>query len=74
MQTDLEPNFQELFFENLPYQPQEPVHASKLPTTTVSLHKSLFICFFVCQISVAFCSYLDGIHECLAQEYVKEES
>ena len=35
MQTDLEPNFQELFFENLPYQAQGPVHASKLPTTTV---------------------------------------
>ena len=35
MQTGLEPDYQELFFENLPYQPQEPVPASKLPTTAV---------------------------------------
>ena len=35
MQTGLEPGYQELFFENLPYQPQGQVHASKLPTTSV---------------------------------------
>ena len=37
MQTGLQPNFQELYFENLPYQPQGQVPASKLPTTSVSL-------------------------------------
>lgn len=35
MQTGLEPQFQELFFENLPYKPVEPTAAAKLPITTV---------------------------------------
>lgn len=61
MQTDLEPNFQELFFENLPYQPQEPVHASKLPTTTVR-----HCLFFVCQISVV----LEGAFRSLVRLYL----
>jgi len=33
-QTSHDPNFQELFFENLPYQPSESVSATKLPNTT----------------------------------------
>ena len=35
-QTSLDPQYQELFFENLPYQPSELVTTSKLPDTTVS--------------------------------------
>lgn len=33
-QTDLDPHYQELFYENLPYRPGHAVMASKLPTTT----------------------------------------
>jgi TANK-binding kinase 1 len=33
-QTDLDPRYQELFFENLPYKPAHPEPAAKLPFTT----------------------------------------
>ena len=36
IQTGLEPGYQELFFKNLPYRPQRQIHASKLPTISVS--------------------------------------
>ena len=35
-QTDLDPCYQELFYENLPYRPAQAELAAKLPTTTVS--------------------------------------
>ena len=35
-QTGLIPKYQELFYENLPYNPSQSVRASKLPSTTVS--------------------------------------
>ena len=35
-QTDLDPHYQELFYENLPYKPGQAEVAAKLPTTTVS--------------------------------------
>ena len=34
-QTDLDPRYQELFFENLLYRPAHPEPAAKLPFTTV---------------------------------------
>ena len=36
-QTGLPIDHQELFFDNLPYCPTEPVTASQLPITTVSM-------------------------------------
>ena len=36
-QTDLDPRYQELFFENLPYKPAHPEPAAKLPFTTVRI-------------------------------------
>ena len=36
MQTGLEPDYQEIFYENLPYCPIGPLPTHKLPTTTVS--------------------------------------
>lgn len=41
MQTGLEPNYQELFYENLPYTQTDPLLASKLPNTTVSASLNL---------------------------------
>ena len=34
-QTDLDPSYQELFYENLPYRSAHPEPAAKLPLTTV---------------------------------------
>ena len=48
-QTGLDPKFQELFFENLPYQPSESVATSKLPNTTVSyaIQELPFMCTLI---------------------------
>ncbi|CAI8048055.1 hypothetical protein GBAR_LOCUS26548, partial [Geodia barretti] len=43
-QTDLDPRYQELFFENLPYKPAHPEPAAKLPFTTVCIYGSLYSC------------------------------
>ncbi len=34
-QTRLDPKFQEIFYENLPYKPVTPIMAGQLPVTTV---------------------------------------
>ena len=46
-QTDLDPCYQELFYENLPYRPAQAELAAKLPTTTVSswhVHVHIHMC------------------------------
>ncbi len=36
MQTGLDPAYQEIFYENLPYRPPSEMPSSNLPITTVS--------------------------------------
>ena len=36
MQTGLDPEYQEIFYENLPYRPHGLMPASKLPITSVN--------------------------------------
>ena len=41
-QTKLDPKFQEIFYENLPYKPTTPIMASQLPVTTVTTKQSIW--------------------------------
>jgi len=41
-QTKLDPKFQEIFYENLPYKPATPIMASQLPATTVTIYIASF--------------------------------
>ena len=58
MQTGLEPQFQELFFENLPYKPVEPTAAAKLPITTVR--------------ALASCTLVETTRVCLENHFLAE--
>ena len=70
-QTDLDPHYQELFYENLPYKPGQAEVAAKLPTTTVSWldYITLYMCIAIDRIWPEGILVLTIMYFCICTPY-----